>query len=395
MNFKAVFYNEMPFLIQLPDGDHEVNVKYQKRDTAGSMVEEVKLIKLNLSNNHYRVHTSPFGNKGLGTYIDGTKEELEKYIVSNKITNYAFEHLKTYITCTIEYDIELSEALYSQITDEQLKDRLTSIIVRNQDGIVFYKDGELAAIAEAEFNSLTAQDLQELKTNYLVHKFINGIGNDYVYLYHQALNIFISQYSYIRNDFFVEKLTMHTLEGTFCFQYVDGHFYERIKYAEKIPSVIGNKIWREDISETDLIELNHRLINGFEIPATKELLLTARNLYERGEFRSAVINSSAALEVAVENKIVEKMKANGVADQDIITYLDITKMDFPQRCDRQLRDKTGRSLVRDNATLWMEIKSHRKKFRHKIAHSFLVPEKVETDKAINDFEQAINWVEAL
>ncbi|MGG3562743.1 hypothetical protein ABES03_14205 [Neobacillus rhizosphaerae] len=118
-------------------------------------------------------------------------------------------------------------------------------------------------------------------------------------------------------------------------------------------------------------------------------------MYERGEFRSAVINSSAALEVAVENKIIEKMKTDGLADQDIIAYLDTTKMDFPQRCDRQLRDKAGRSLVRDNLVLWVEIKSHRKKFRHKIAHSYLVPEKVETEKAINDFESAINWVESL
>lgn len=395
MNFKAVFYNEMPFLIQLPDGDYEVNVKNQKRDASGSMVEEVKLIKLNLSNNHYRVHTNPFGNKDLGTYIDGTRDELEKYIVSNKITNFAFEHLKTYITCSIEYDIELTEALYSQITSAQLKERLITLIIKNQDGHVTYKEGELEAKAEEELNSLTAQEFQELKTNYLVNKFISGIGNDYVYLYHQAINTFISQYSYVRNDFFVEKLTMHTLEGTFCFQYVDGQFYERIKYAEKITSIIGNKLWREDIAESDLVDLKDRLITGFEIPATKELLLTARNLHERGEFRSAVINSSAALEVAVENKIVEKMKASGVADQDIITYLNITKMDFPQRCDRQLREKAGSSFVRDNATLWMEINSHRKKFRHKIAHSYLVPEKVETEKAINDFEQAINWVDAL
>lgn len=122
---------------------------------------------------------------------------------------------------------------------------------------------------------------------------------------------------------------MHTLEGTFCFQYVDGQFYERIKYAEKVPSIIGNKLWREDIAESELSDLKNRLKNGFEIPATKELLLTAQNLYERGEFRSAVINSTAALEVAVENKIIEKMKADGEADKDIITYLDKTKMDFP------------------------------------------------------------------
>lgn len=59
--------------------------------------------------------------------------------------------------------------MYSQITDEQLKDRLTMIILRNQDEIVFYK-GELAAKAEVEFISLNVQDTEELKTNYLVPK---------------------------------------------------------------------------------------------------------------------------------------------------------------------------------------------------------------------------------
>ena len=67
-------------------------------------------------------------------------------------------------------------------------------------------------------------------------------------------------------------------------------------------SMMPNPIWMSDIDESDLSLLKNRLLNGYEIPSTKDLIIMARNFCERGEYRSAVIKASASLEVAIEEK---------------------------------------------------------------------------------------------
>lgn len=394
MNFKAIFTNEMPFLIQLPDGDYEIKVEYNSTDSSGNKVRSNKMVKLNLSNNHFRAHFNPFPNSKTGSYVDGINEYLENYIVNNKITNYAFEDLKSYITFTIENEIEYTEDMYNAISIDDLKERIKTLLVQQNLGRVF-EDGELDTTAEENIKRMNDEQIKPFKTDFLTNNFKSSLSNDNVYFYHQAINSFIEQYSYIRNDFFVEKLTMHTLEGTYCDYYINDVFAGKMKYAGKLPSIVGTKIWREDIEQNDLNELKNRLSNGFEIPPTKSLLSTARNLNERGEYRSAVINASAALEVAVEEKIIGKMRVNGIPDHQIVSYLETTKIDFPKRCDSQLKAQTGKSFKNDNNLLWIDIQAHRKKFRHKIAHSSLVPEEKETEKAISDFESGVNWVESL
>ncbi len=42
-----------------------------------------------------------------------------------------------------------------------------------------------------------------------------------------------------------------------------------------------------------------------------------------------------------------------------------------------------------------KVRSHRKKFRHPIAHSNIEPDKKMTEEVVNDFETAINYVNTL
>lgn len=377
----------MPFMIHLPSGDYKVKVKW------GSNDEEYEF-NLTLTDEMYRLHLDDHPGKGL--YIDGLVSELNKYINDHNLKTYAFTPLKSYITCTTEKDIIITETKAKVITEEEIKEKVIKPFLISEGinkGSHIYGE-ELNERATEIYVDLSEEEKNEMKIEVVVKRELNKITG-VIFLYHKALNTFIDQYRYIRNDFFVEPLTIHTLEGTFVQTYIDDNLYEQYKHAGKVPSIITHSQWMPNISPIELQELKNRLVHHYTINPTKELIITARNLLERGEYRSAVIEANAALEIAVADKIIEKMKVNGDSTSVIDAYLSKTETNFYQRCDNQLKAKTSFSFVTDNSNLWSVINSHRKTFRHKIAHTALTPPPNEVEGIINDYEKAIQWVESL
>jgi len=162
-----------------------------------------------------------------------------------------------------------------------------------------------------------------------------------------------------------------------------------------VPSILPSKKKYPEISEQERLTLQDRLEHVFQIPIEDELILVARSLWYRLEYRSAIIESSAALEVAVEKKLVEKMKAQGKDDTYIEDELKKTETNFNQRCDVFLKRYSGQSFVIDNSALWQTIDQHRKNYRHRIAHSSINPDRRTTETIIGDFEKAIKYISTL
>ncbi len=69
------------------------------------------------------------------------------------------------------------------------------------------------------------------------------------------------------------------------------------------------------------------------------------------EYRSAIIEASAALEYVVEKKLIEKMTELGKTSQFIKKELKNTEMDFTTRCNKTLKIYTGQSFIADNSVL--------------------------------------------
>ncbi|MGG4265789.1 hypothetical protein [Peribacillus simplex] len=387
MKLSVIFTNELPFMIQLPNDDYIVQVPISS--------SEEKEFKLNLSDKYFRLHISPFADSKKTKYIDGEKDELESYVVENNLSSYAFAPCKSYIRCTFEEELIFTQQLYDEVKDEDIiKNIKTTLIKKDNKNKTTTPEHELVSLAKEEFSNLTYEELKKFKEDYLIHKTLNKLGQ-LGYPYQVALNKFIKLYSDIRDDFFVETLTMHTLEGTYVQRFINDRFFDIYKLAGKMPSITPYEQWMPEIPATDLSTLKSRLVSGYDVPPTKDLILMAKNLCERGEYRSAIINGSAALEVAVEQKIIQKMSANGKTTTEIDAYLDDTKMKFKKRCNIQLNQQTGKSLVTDNSPLWNKVDAHRNNYRHKIAHSSLMPTASHTEQVIKDFEAAILWVEAL
>jgi len=252
---------------------------------------------------------------------------------------------------------------------------------------------DLALKANECFSQSSGDDILSLKQQILIENEFFRLHN--VYAFYEALNKIIRQYSYLRKHFWVHKIDENILEGTLVQDYLDGRFYSTITHAGLVPSILPSKKKYPDISDEEKAMLDNRLINDFQIPIEDELILVARSLWYRLEYRSAIIESSAALEVAVEKKLVEKMRNQGKDDNFIEDELKKTETNFHQRCEVFLKRYTGQSFVNDNSALWLTIDQHRKNYRHRIAHSSINPDRGTTENIINDFEKAIQYVSAL
>jgi hypothetical protein len=378
MKFQVSYTNELPFLVELQDEKYEIMTQYG-------------IYELQLNSKWYKVHTARFAeHAGKGVYV-GEKEELENILDGKEIANYAFDNCKTFVSCRMTIEKEITEEDLNSVTDENTKEKLKSKLIAN--GTLYESIENLNEITLKEFNSLDDDAKTQLRLQIVYDNIFSGLNN--IFGYYEALNKLISHYADTRNFFWIQKLNENTMEGTNVTEYVGGVLYNSYTHAGLVPSILPYKRKYPDISQEDMDILKEKLKTGAEVPVERRLILVARSLWYRMEYRSAIIEASAALEYVVEKKLIEKMTGLGKTSQFIKNELKNTEMDFTNRCNKTLRIYTGQSFIADNAVLWSKVRSHRKKFRNPIAHSNIEPDKKMTEEIINDFETAINYVNTL
>lgn len=378
MKFMSMMTNELPFMLELPNGIYKVKTTYG-------------LIDIDINSDMYNLYIARFPEfSGKQKYV-GEKDELQKIITNKNIPNYAFGDCKTFVGYRCYSEKEFTDAEYAGLSEEQCVEKIKSNLI--QQGVKYSDTEDLAVKSNECFTQSSAEDIFSLKQQILIEQEFIKLHN--VYAYYEALNKIIRQYSYLRKHFWVHKIDENILEGTLVQDYLDGRFYSTVTYAGLAPSILPSKKKYPEISNEDKSVLDNNLANDFQLPIEDELILVARSLWFRLEYRSAMIESSAALEVVVEKKLVEKMKSQGKDDNFIEDELKKTETNFHQRCDVFLKRYTGKSFVNDNSELWQTIDQHRKNYRHKIAHSSINPDRATTETIINDFEKAIQYISAL
>lgn len=378
MKFQVSYTNELPFLVELQDETYEIMTQYG-------------IYELQLNSKWYKIHTARFAeHAGKGIYV-GEKEELENILDGKVIPNYAFDNCKTFVNCIMTIDKKITEEELNNVTDENVKEKLKSKLIAS--GTSYASIENLNEITLKEFGSLDEGAKNQLRLQIVYDNIFSGFNN--IFGYYEALNKLISHYADTRKFFWIQKLNENTMEGTNVTEYVDGVLYNSYTHAGLVPSILPHKRKYPDISQEDMDILKEKLKTGAEVAVERRLILVARSLWYRMEYRSAIIEASAALEYVVEKKLIEKMTELGKTSQFIKKELKNTEMDFTKRCNKILKIYTGQSFIVDNAVLWSKVRAHRKKYRHPIAHSNIEPDKKVTEEIVNDFETAINYVNTL
>lgn len=379
MKFQVSYLNELPFLVELQDDKYEVKTQFG-------------VLELQVNSKWYKVHTARFAkHAGDITYV-GDKSELENIITNNAIANYAFDNCKTFVSCSVTLDKDITDNHINSVCDEKAKEKFKSHLIkigRKHDTTT----EELNMITSTEYEQLSLNEREKYKEEVIYDDTFQSFNN--IYAYYEALNNFIIHYADTRDFYWVQKLNENTLEGTMVREYIDGKLYNSFTHAGLVPSILPHKRKYPDISDQEMDILKDKLKNGAKIPVERSLILIAKSLWLRLEYRSAIIESSAALEYVVERKLVDKMKTIGKTPQFIRDELEKTKTNFYQRCNHFLKLYTGKSFVQNNSALWATIDSHRKNYRHPITHSNVEPDKKTTEDIIKDFESAITYVNGL
>jgi len=375
MHLRCQLTNELPFLLELPNGQYDVNV-------------DGITVTLNINSDCYTLHTSRFPEKAGKNYYVGEKDELIDIIEQHQLGSYAFVNCMTFVSCDFSKTIELSQEEINAVNDEDCIKIITSSLISNN-----LKYANLGEEARSRYDALNPDEVVSLKRQSLIEKHLHSLAQDQLYYF--ALNRLIREYSYLRGHFWVYMVDENVLNGTLEQFYINGKLHSAITRAGFAPTILPATKKYPEISDDEKTTLQNRLSTTSAIPIENELLLVARNLWYRREYRSAVIESSAALEIVVAKKIQEKMLLQGKTQQEIDNELKKTKNNFTQRCDHYLKVHTRKSFKDDNSILWSKIETHRNDFRHKIAHSDVTPDFRTTETIIKDFEDAIKWINAL
>lgn len=378
MKFMSIMTNELPFMLELPNGIYKV------KTSAGEM-------DIDINSDMYTLYVARFPEFSGKQLYFGEKDELQRIITKNNISNYAFGDCKTFVSLRCYSERVFTKEDFSDVSDVQCIEKIKSKMI--QQNIEYSGTKDLSFKANETFKQASSEDISLIKEQILIEAEFSKLHK--IDAYYEALNMIVRQYSYLRKHFWIHKVDENILEGTLEQDYLDGKYYSSITRAGLAPSILPSKKKFPEISVEDKKKLDDSLLLGTAIPIEDELILVARSLWYRLEYRSAIIESSAALEIAVEKKLFEKMKLQGKDDDFIEIELEKTETNFHQRCDSFLKRYTGQSFVSDNASLWNLINQHRKNYRHKIVHSDAAPDKATSETIINDFVKAIQYISAL
>lgn len=221
-------------------------------------------------------------------------------------------------------------------------------------------------------------------------RFRTEFGYDFIKL----CNHFIKHYCVAFEDRFAQEISLHHVCETTCggviqITQVDGVALENSTLVGKIPPILKKNWFTHDSDKTEAFK--KKLSSSESADEIKMLIVRAWNMFERGAYRSAIIESSAALEAEISIQIQNGGVKSGKTLQEMQQLLFDTQR-FDLRCKKLIKEYCGFSIPELDNVLWTSVKSHRANLRHKIAHSTVEPAAEMAEKAIQDFSKMIEKI---
>jgi hypothetical protein len=188
-------------------------------------------------------------------------------------------------------------------------------------------------------------------------------------------------------DPFAEEVVLHHLASTWTRGVLqvlrcEDLLLDSVHYAGKIPAVM-RRPWVIHPPER-IGRLRTALSHGVPVDPIALLAIRAYAFLERGAARSAIIESSAALETAVARRLQAGLIARGLTEQAALARLSQTQR-FSERSKLLMREVVGKSLAEVDPALWQRVLDHRENYRHKIAHDDSDPPAAAAEDAVRDF----------
>lgn len=368
MIFYAKYLIELPYILNLEDGDYEFRY-------------ENAVIRTNINNNLYALVS--FSNKIQLTRAIGTKEQLIPLLSDS----FSLIKAKT-IVCFISV-IEPSEL--EIISQDELIDAMRTLI-HSGESYPTKEEGK------KRFLELNEDQLRELKDHEVKLKtarkyFPASKAPECVAL----INHFVRRYSVYFKDHFAEEVSLNHLtsgltNGVMIQLFCGSEMISSMPTVGLFPYLLRGTLFTHDEDKTK--NFRDALLKQDPNLQSALLLIRAKSLKTKGAYRSATIEAAAGIENYIRLNLIKKMRMNGLTDKDIELSLANNHL-FEVRCKKVFKELYLKSVPEIAPLEWQEVKKDRDTIRHKTAHTAHEPTEKEVDTMISNIESLIEKLEPI
>ena len=139
-------------------------------------------------------------------------------------------------------------------------------------------------------------------------------------------------------------------------------------------------------------QIKHMLGLGERPPFPELLQLDADGSLDRRAYTLAVVKSFQALEIFVENFILERYQALGLTEQEALRVLEV-RWRTKERLKDLMRDTSGHSAAETPA--WQEWSTHYENVRNEVIHRGKEPSEDEAKRVVQLNTDLMTWVKGL
>lgn len=365
---------ELPFILNIPNGEYMIYFK----DT--NYVIEI-------NNDFYCLSQTESDTPNI--IFIGRKSDADKIKKEYQKDNYSIVKLRT--TITLNRYVE-EYTLQSPTID----DFIGKMIDIKNFNILTHEDRVTKTIAE--LGNLPINEREQLTTHLSKIKTAKKLFSpEEGYNFIKLINYFLQKYSTILDDIFISEVSLHELASTNIggivqIYFFNNEFLENSTLVGKVPPIFRTNWFEHESVKIDT--LKKALSAGESVESSKLLINRAKNLFEKGAYRSAIIEASAALENFVLVKIMDRLPQYIGSKEKALEHLkQRCHQEFNYRCKELFKELYGFSLSSNN-NLWGKVVASRKNLRHQIAHSSHEPTEQETIDAITCFDELIKYTQS-
>jgi hypothetical protein len=374
-----VIQGELPFTLNLPEGTYPVLL--------GEVHYPIKILQ-----NHLAVADGPHAMR------IGTRDDLREYFCDRWDSLYKHE-LRT-IVCHWE-EVQIRRDNLPVPTHAQLFEAAQQYLLRATPGIIPGGPEQLQLQSRQWMDGLSSEDREAFAADTSVRlAAVEVFPHHEVESFCHAVNVLVRLYMATFQDRFVQEISESMFSGT-AFQgihsavFCNGQQFDRTRYAGGLFPFIMHRPWKEhppDVVATFRVHLE----NSPDPDPVVLLGVRARSLLLRGAYRSAIVEASAALDLAVSRKIRAGFRRQGQGDEAIEKLLrKPANQRFDGRAKQLLRDATGQSAADFDNTLWTNVGTHRATYRQGVTHADREPPRAEAERVVDDFLRLAELVDGI
>ncbi len=366
MHFTCTEQCELPFMLNLSDGVYQVLIA----NAAYELTILQNQVAVHLANKRFAIGNPERLRCELNADYDHAHKQLLRTVVRHVTTT----------------DVAREEI--PQVSDADLVSDMKSDIISETPTAFAGRTDDLGKEATRRVAEMSKDAKDSYRWRSAKLRFARQLPSTDLFL--SALNSLIRLYMQRFNDFFAEEVTLLQLAsqspllGVFVDIECEGEHLLSYSHVDKMPPIMRQP-WQLH-PDPRIEEFKNDLKAGVAPDSVLLLEVRARAFLERGATRSAVIEASAALELALTRKLRQGFANKGKIATEIDAILR-KEIRFKDRANRLLINATGKGLANLNNKLYATVLANREKHRHGIAHADTEPSQPDAEQVIRDFEQ--------